>query len=79
MKKRALLMAAAFLTMLAAVEATKSFTTMTSTTRFHAPARAAVSVFPLDMMAIVPAPVIDTHAEVFIGTGDGSGGTWVKQ
>jgi hypothetical protein len=30
------------------------------------------------MMAIVPAPVIDTTATVFIGTGDASGGGWVK-
>jgi hypothetical protein len=28
-------------------------------------------------MKIVPAPVIDPNAEVFVGTGDGNGG-WVK-
>ena len=33
---------------------------------------------PAPMMKIVPAPVIDPHAEVFVGTGDGSGGAWVK-
>jgi hypothetical protein len=30
------------------------------------------------MMKIVPAPVIDPNAEVFVGTGDGSGGAWVR-
>jgi hypothetical protein len=29
-------------------------------------------------MRIVPAPVIDPDAEVFIGTGDGSNGSWVR-
>ncbi len=29
-------------------------------------------------MTIVPAPVIDPDAEVFIGTGDGSNGSWVR-
>ena len=30
------------------------------------------------MMTIVPSPVIDKTAALFIGTGDGSGGAWVK-
>jgi len=29
-------------------------------------------------MKIVPAQAIDPNAEVFVGTGDGSGGGWVK-
>jgi hypothetical protein len=29
--------------------------------------------------AIVPAPVIDPRAEMFVGTGDGSAGTWVRR
>jgi hypothetical protein len=29
-------------------------------------------------MKIVPSPVIDPRAEVFVGTGDGSGGAWVR-
>jgi hypothetical protein len=40
-----------------------------------APKPAAVTA---DMMAIVPAPVLDTRAGVFVGTGDSSNGVWVK-
>jgi hypothetical protein len=29
-------------------------------------------------MRIAPAPVIDSGAEIFIGTGDGSNGSWVR-
>ena len=30
------------------------------------------------LMKIVAAPVIDSHSELFIGTGDGSNGSWVR-
>jgi hypothetical protein len=29
-------------------------------------------------MQIVPAPVIDPKAEFFLGTGDGSNGSWIR-
>ena len=30
------------------------------------------------LMEIVAAPVIDSNAELFIGTGDGSNGSWIR-
>ena len=64
-----------------AVVATKSFVPVTSAAMHPAviaSAHAATRVSPPEMMAIVSAPVIDTKAEVFVGTGDGSGGAWGK-
>ena len=29
-------------------------------------------------MKIIPAPTIDVHAEFFVGTGDGSNGSWIR-
>jgi hypothetical protein len=40
---------------------------------------ASVAVPRTATMKIVPAPVIDPSAEVFIGTGDGSSGSWVRR
>ena len=75
-------MAAATLTVSGAIVVMKSFVHVTSATAMQptvtAPARVKMSVFPPDMMAIVPAPVVDTKAEAFIGTGDGSNGVWVR-
>jgi hypothetical protein len=42
-----------------------------------ATAQAADVVVPMAMMQIVPAPVIDRSAQRFIGTGDGSAGSWM--
>ena len=39
-------------------------------------AKPAVATRPL--MAIVPAPVIDSSAGLFVGTGDGGQGSWTK-
>ena len=81
MSKPALLIAAAILTVLGAGAATKSLVPVTSATEMHdslAPTHVASRVSSSGMMAIVPAPVIDSTAEVFVGTGDGSGGAWVK-
>lgn len=32
-----------------------------------------------ETMAINPSPVIDHNAPMFVGTGDGSNGDWIKQ
>jgi hypothetical protein len=37
----------------------------------------AVTVQPA-LMEIVAAPVVDSNSELFIGTGDGSNGSWVR-
>jgi hypothetical protein len=34
------------------------------------------AIAPVATMEIVPAPVIDTRAAFFMGTGDGSNGSW---
>lgn len=82
MRKSTLVKATVALTALGAVVAVKSLVHVTSATgmqaKVNAPARLRMSVFPPDMMAIVPAPVIDTKAEAFVGTGDGSNGVWIK-
>lgn len=39
---------------------------------------ASAALAPLAPMAIVPAPVVDPSGEVFIGTGDGSNGSWSR-
>ena len=83
MRRPALFAAAAILTVIGAAVAMKLFVAATSATAAHhavvASARVATPVSESGMMAIVPAPVIDTKAEVFIGTGDASGGDWVKR
>jgi hypothetical protein len=38
-----------------------------------------VAVPPAATMMIAPAPVIDPGDEMFIGTGDGSNGFWVRR
>ncbi len=82
MSKPALVVAAAVLTVLGSVATTKSLMPSTSAAAMHdsllATTRVASRVAPSEMIAIVPAPVIETNAQVFIGTGDGSGGAWVK-
>ena len=82
MSKPALLMAAAILTLSGAIVAMKSLIPATPATAMphavSAPARVATPTARLEMMAIVPAPVIDATAAVFVGTGDASGGGWVK-
>jgi hypothetical protein len=82
MSKRALLVAVAILIALGALAAAKSFTTVTSTTATRhgaiAPEGPASPVSRSEMMAIVPAPV-HSNSEVFVGTGDGSNGSWFKR
>jgi hypothetical protein len=78
MRKPALFVAAAILTMSGAVAATKSLTPASSVTALPAPTRVASADSPSQMMAIVPAPVIDANSEVFVGTGDAAGGGWTK-
>jgi len=81
MTKRHVLMAATIMTVVGSVVAIKPFMHATSvaavpqapTIRAHTPATSQPAT-----MEIVPAPVIDATAEVFIGTGDGSEGSWVK-
>jgi len=43
-----------------------------------ASARQAEVIAPIATMAIVPAPVIDHNTQRFVGTGDGSAGSWVR-
>jgi hypothetical protein len=40
--------------------------------------RARVAIAPAATMEIAPAPVIDARASFFIGTGDGSNGSWTR-
>jgi len=83
MNKPALLIAVAILTVLGAVAVAKQLMPSTSATAMNpnlaAPSRVASPVAPSETMAIVPAPVIDTNAEIFVGTGDGGGGAWIKR
>ena len=81
MTRPALLTAASILTALSAMVAVKSFVPVATVMRAAgpAPARVAASAPAVEMMAIVPAPVIDTTAAVFVGTGDASGGGWVQR
>ena len=80
MSKSLLMAGAATLIILGAVAAIKSFVPATSRAPSSAavPARTAKTPSPTEMFAIMPAPVIDTNAETFVGTGDGSGGAWVR-
>jgi len=80
MRTAALLAAAAVLIGSGVAIAMKWSAFPSETARLHAtvvaagqPASPAVST-----MKIVPAPAIDPHAEVFLGTGDGSGGGWIR-
>jgi hypothetical protein len=41
--------------------------------------RDAVAREHAEMMAIIPSPVIDHDAQLFVGTGDGSNGGWVRR
>jgi hypothetical protein len=80
MTKRHLLTTAMILTALGSVVAIKSFIPATFVV---APQTASTLARPTAMsqpapIEIVPAPVIDPKAEVFIGTGDRSAGSWVK-
>ena len=80
MNKPALLIAAAILTVLGAVAVAKSLMPSTSATAMNpSPSPVTSPVSPSEVMATVPAHVIDTNAEVFVGTGDGGGGAWVKR
>ena len=79
MRKPVLLTAAATLTVLATIVAIKSFVAVNAGAQMQRPVIAAArTATPPEMMAIVPAPTIDTKAEIFVGTGDGSGGGWVR-
>jgi len=79
MRKAALFTAAAILIASGVAAAMKWSEPPTDAPALHAAVVTGPSAAtPAPMMKIVPAPVIDPHAEVFVGTGDGSGGAWVK-
>ena len=78
MTKRRLLTMAAILTVLGSVVAIKSFiqTTPVAARQAAATSAGATPMSQPPTMKIVPAPVIDTKTKVFVGTGDGSAGSW---
>jgi hypothetical protein len=80
MTKRNLLTMTTILTVLGLVVTIKPFIPATSVAM---PQAATIPARPIAMsqpatMEIVPAPVIDPKAAVFIGTGDRSAGSWIK-
>jgi hypothetical protein len=79
MKKSTFLIATAILAAAGTLIATRSFVSATpAAPAEHRTIARAVSALTADMRPIVPAPVIDPKAEVFIGTGDGAGGAWTR-
>ena len=79
MRKLKLSIAVAILAALGTLVAIKSFAPATSApTARHGAAAPVAYVMPTDMRPIVPSPVIDPHAQVFVGTGDGAAGAWVR-
>jgi hypothetical protein len=78
-KRHALTIAA--IVIVGSVVAIKSFmlaTSMAATPQSATSRTRTVATSQPATMAIVPAPAIDPTAEVFIGTGDGSVGSWVR-
>jgi len=76
MRKAALLTAAAILIASGVAAAMKWSEPPAEAPARHATAPAGTPAS--STMKIVPAAAIDPTAEVFVGTGDGSGGAWVK-
>ena len=79
MRKLLVSIAATVLVAVVTLVVIKSFASATSATsaRHSAVAPAALAT-QISMRPIVPAPVIDPNAGVFVGTGDGAGGAWIK-
>jgi hypothetical protein len=79
MKKSTVLTTAVILAVTGTLIAAKSFAPATSAapTQYRALAPVA-SAITADMRPIVPSPVIDPNGAIFVGTGDGAGGAWVK-
>jgi hypothetical protein len=78
--KQRLLAMATILTVIGGVAPIDSLIPVTSS---DVPQEATISARPTTMsqqatLEIVPAPRIDPKAEVFIGTGDQSAGSWVR-
>ena len=78
MRKPIILTAAAIPTALGILIAVNALAPSRPPTTVQPPVIAASATAAPAMMAIVPAAVVDPTGEVFIGTGDGSGGGWVK-
>ena len=80
MNKSTFLVAIAVLAAIGALVALKSFVPATSAALQHraAATTAMTRALTADMRPIVPSPVIDPNAAVFVGTGDGAGGGWIK-
>ena len=79
MTKQHVMTTAMILTVLGSVVTIKPFIPATTAAPHAAiiPSRSTAMSQPATM-AIVPAAVIDPTSEVFIGTGDGSAGSWVR-
>jgi hypothetical protein len=78
MKKSTVLTAAAILAVTGTLIAVKSFAPATSAAATQHRVLAPAAAITADMRPIVPSPVIDANGAVFVGTGDGAGGAWVK-
>jgi hypothetical protein len=79
MKRSTFLTAATIVAVMGALVAVKSFAPASSAAPAqHRVAAPAASAMTADMRPIVPSPVIDPSGEVFVGTGDGAAGAWVK-
>jgi len=78
---RAIPLAAAGVALLGLLAVNLSHSTAVQSRESTAPtaiARAADIIAPPATMEIVPASVIDHGAQSFVGTGDGSAGSWVR-
>ncbi len=79
MKNRGLLATVTILTVLSAVVTIKAFSfATTSAAPKPVTMSARTSASAPTTMAIVPASAIDPSTSLFIGTGDGSNGSWVR-
>jgi hypothetical protein len=87
MTKRTMLIATTVLIALGTAAAIKVFTpastslaaSNTVASSRDAIIRDAVARERAGTMAIIPSPVIDHDAQLFVGTGDGSNGGWVRR
>jgi hypothetical protein len=87
MTKRTMLIATTLLIALGAIAAIKVLAPASSslaapnkmTSSREAIFRDAVARERMGTMAIIPSPVIDHDAPLFVGTGDGSNGNWVRR